>query len=894
MRDERWVHRFPYTWNDTLFFDPLDTVYRPSSDHFLSGCDAAVRERFVRAGVRWVHRTGRELPEQGWIIHVSVSPREAPAIAPALIRHLTGRGSDFEIALDATVHALLNSRAASARTGSELATVHPRDEEDFRTCLAELDRLLAGAEGAPVPSDQRYRDSRALSFRYGRLRGPDGVDVLGRPLRRILGPDGPAPDDRYAGPAHPDWPEWPFDDWKPAPEDEGDGLLGGRFRVTGAVRFSHSGGVYTAEDTADGGRPALVREARPHTGIDPRQGHDAVDALDREWMFLNLLAAVGSFPAPVARFRQGEHHYTAQELIGRPAIGPALLARHPLLRAGAGVTGSREYLRIFLTVFGGLARAVLAAHDRGVVLAELTAGNVLLDPDTLEVSVVGPAYGRLLDGGGPAAGGDGPAAGGDGLAEDRRALARTMAHLLLPVTGMAYLCEDLLARYRGLVTEGLGWPERVHRLLSDLAGDRIGLEDVLRAVEDGAAELLAGVRAVAPRPVAGEGRGLREAEAGVAAFVEATADTGRDTLFPVDPFAHATNPLSLGSGASGVLWALHASGLPLDPAWRDWLAARLADIDPERYPDGLMNGLAGIAWAADELGLGSRARQLLTLAGRRVLGRGDHTFHHGLAGVGMTHLRFFLRHRDPAHLAAARSCAQALCGTVRRDGALAYWLNDFSTDGPLSGLGFGQAGVAMFLLRMHQITGEERHLRLGREALAWETAHTWETSRGGSPADGEGPLMFDPEGSADPSVEAGAAGVAKVLLRYGDLGAARTVLRGLGARYAALPGYASGLSGVADTLLDAAAFTGDGAYRAAALRQLGSVRELFLFAPAERSGLPGAGLPRPGGRALLALPGDGLLRCSTDYLTGSAGLLRVLHRVNSGGTADFLLDEVGL
>ncbi|MFD0431360.1 hypothetical protein ACFQ60_41240 [Streptomyces zhihengii] len=40
------------------------------------------------------------------------------------------------------------------------------------------------------------------------------------------------------------------------------------------------------------------------------------------------------------------------------------------------------------------------------------------------------------------------------------------------------------------------------------------------------------------------------------------------------------------------------------------------------------------------------------------------------------------------------------------------------------------------------------------------------------------------------------------------------------------------------------------------------------------------------------MPGEGLLRCSCDYLTGSAGVLRVLHRVHHGGAPDFLLDEL--
>ncbi|KIX77865.1 hypothetical protein SF23_09970 [Streptomyces sp. MBRL 10] len=372
MRNERWVHRFPFTWNDTPFFDPLDAVYEPGPDHFLAELDGAVRERFVRRGVRWVHASGRELPEQGWKIHVSPGPRDVRGVAATVIRHLTQNSFDFEIALDARVFAMLNSRSASRSADSELATVHPHDEERFRTCLSDLSRLLEGAEGAPAAADQRYRDSTVLSFRYGRFRGAHGVDVLGRPLLRIDGPDGPAPDDRHAGQARPDWVAWPFDDWKPGDEDEGDGLLAGRFRVTGAIRCSRSGGVYTAEDTDDGDRPVLIKEARPHTGLDPLRGHDAVAALDREWMVLNLLAAVGSFPAPVARFRHGERHYVAEEFVDRPGIDRALRVHPALAGAGTAAERSREHLRIFLAVFAGLARAVRAAHDRGVVLTGLT------------------------------------------------------------------------------------------------------------------------------------------------------------------------------------------------------------------------------------------------------------------------------------------------------------------------------------------------------------------------------------------------------------------------------------------------------------------------------------------------------------------------------------------
>ncbi|TXS41829.1 class III lanthionine synthetase LanKC [Streptomyces sp. t39] len=896
MRDERWVNRFLFAWNDSLFFDPLDVDYEPADDDFLAGLDERTRARFVRSGIWWSHRHDPELPAQGWKIHVSASVDSAREVAGAVIGRLTEQGLDFKIALDLNIFEMLNSKAMARGSGGKLVTVYPPDETAFRACLADLARLLEGTEGAYVLSDLRYRDSKALYFRYGQFLDTHTVDVLGRRVAHITGPDGPVPDDRRPGYARPWWVPWPFADWKP--DDETDGgaggeeLLGGRFRVTGAIQFSNSGGVYTAEDTERDNRRVVLKEARPHTNCNPRQGHDAVDILAREWMFLTRLADTGSFPVPVARFSHWEHHFIAEEFVEGSDIRSVLLERNPLARPGFDVEQSREFLRIFVTVFRGLARAVRSAHRRGVILGDLTAANLLVDPGTWAVTVVDLEACRL------AGTEDGDEDGltrpvelftpGFSLSRSRYeafgtegdlfALATTMAYFVFPIAAMSYLREDIFDTYR-IFVDGLGWPERIHRLLTDLAAARITLTDALAELEheDG---LLARVRVPRRPSTAGVPALLARAEAGVAAFVEAAADTRRATLFPVDPFAHITNPLSLGFGASGVLWALNASGIPPRPAWRRWLHGELARIDTAEYPDGLMSGLAGIAWAADSLGIEGPARQMLAEANRRAPDRGDHTYYYGLAGVGMTDLRFHLRTGDPRHLAAARVCAEVLRDTVHRDGGRAFWLNDFSSDGPLTGLGFGQAGVALFLLRMHQVTGEDAYLRLGREALAWETAHA-------KPLDDDGPLMFEHEGTMEPYIEVGSAGVAQVLLRYGDLDGARTILRGLDFTHAVLPGYAFGITGVADALLDAARFTGDRSYRDTALRQLDFVRRAFLFEPGERFGVPRGDGPPP-----LGVPGEGLLRCSCDYLTGSAGVLRVLHRVNNGGAPGFLLDEV--
>ncbi|MET8765050.1 class III lanthionine synthetase LanKC [Lentzea sp. NPDC004782] len=890
MRKERWIDRFFFAWNDTLSYDPLEVCYRPKDDHFLATLDEETQARFVRFGLWWNYRHNPALPSQGWKIHVSATRRNLRHVAAVVIDHLLTRDIDFKIALDATVFELFNSKTMSRGSSGKLITVYPGDEDEFRAVIADLAGVLGDAEGAYVLSDLRYRDSKALYFRYGQLLDTHTVDAMGLKVPIITGPDGPVSDERQPAFAQPAWVPWPFDDWKPDPDQDDLGLLGGRFRVTDALQFSNSGGVYLAEDTADGDRVVVLKEARPHTNPNLRRDYDAVDVLAREWTFLHRLADTGRFPAPVATFQHWEHHFIAEEHIEGADIRTIMFDHNPLVQPRFDAAQSRHFLRVFLAVFRSLTRAIADAHQREIILGDLTATNLLIDPDTFAVRVIDLEACRLAD-----SAVSEPdlqssvelytqgfshsrrVAGASTPEGDLYSLAAIMAYLVFPIAAMSYLRDDVFDLYR-VYLDRLGWPVRIHELITGLAQARISLTDVLDALRD-EEDLVAQVE-LPPHPSAAPpAAACTEVAAGLAGFITAVADPDRATLFPVDPFAHLTNPLSLGFGATGVLWALDTSGVEVRTEWLQWLDDRLSNLDEAEYPAGLMNGLAGIAWAGDGLGLHAAARDLLAEANRRVSREDDYTFYYGLAGLGMTNLHFHRLHRAPADLAAARRCADALCDTAQRDGRGVCWLNTFVKEKPFTGLGFGQAGVALFLLRIYQATGEERYFELGQLALAWEmdNAVPWDVDS----------ATFDYEGTRLPYVEVGAAGVAKVLLRYGDVDAARTLLRGMAVEHTAMPAYAFGMSGIADAMLDAAEILGEPAYRDTALRQLEYVRKVFLFEPPERFAVPRVNGVRP-----LAMPGEGLLRCSCDLMTGSAGVLRVFHRVTAGGGADFLLDEV--
>jgi hypothetical protein len=188
----------------------------------------------------------------------------------------------------------------------------------------------------------------------------------------------------------------------------------------------------------------------------------------------------------------------------------------------------------------------------------------------------------------------------------------------------------------------------------------------------------------------------------------------------------------------------------------------------------------------------------------------------------------------------------------------------------------------MFLLRMYQVTKEDTYLRLGERALSWEMAHAVDG--------GDGSLTFDHGGTLLPYVEVGAAGVAQVLLRYRHLQDAEKILKGLRRTYSVMPGYLFGMTGVIDVMLDAATILNDPSYRATALQQFAYIRNIFLFEPSQQSPVR----VNPAMTSALAVPGEGLLRCACDFATGSAGVLRVVHRLHAGGSSDFLLDQLGI
>ncbi|MFJ3787118.1 class IV lanthionine synthetase LanL [Kitasatospora sp. NPDC090091] len=375
-----------------------------------------------------------ELAGEGWKIHVSTASAVGGAVLAAVVETLADDPCTFKFAAGQEQLHELNSRNSERGSAGKFITVYPAGEEQFRRLAAALHLATDGLPGPVILSDRPYRPGSLVHYRYGAfaartelgndggyrsmLRGPAGErveDVRGAsyrcppwardPLREPAGPAGPAGPARVSDDGAAPGPGGGTAGGTGAGGDSGTArpgagaaggrsvtghrpgaarptaarrgaggvLLAGRYVITGAIRHSAKGGVFLGRDT-DGGAEVVVKQARAHIEVD-RAGTDARAALRHEAALLARLEGQGLAPHPVELVEQDDSLFLVQERIAGQPLGSWVAAR--LRRDGSPDVDWAEA--------GPMAQMLLdlleRVHELGLVLRDLSPGNVLVQPD---------------------------------------------------------------------------------------------------------------------------------------------------------------------------------------------------------------------------------------------------------------------------------------------------------------------------------------------------------------------------------------------------------------------------------------------------------------------------------------------------------------------------------
>jgi len=813
-----------FTIADPSWYEPLDRCKDEQSLFSLAVRKIPEGWRREHHGV-WEFLTpeaAEELPEQGWKIHVSATPDTSEETIEAAWQVCRRLGLPWKFLRSRLIVTALNTKYAHRASSGKTVTVYPRTTDELRTALTALDALLGGRPGPYVLSDQRWNEG-PVSVRYGAFtlmwrELTDGtlVPALRDPQGRLVA------DPRRPVFTTPEWAEVP-EFLAPQPTGEYTTLNG--HRIHKALHFSNGGGVYLAQDGR--GRNVVLKEARPHAGLDGN-GVDAVERLRTEEAILRKVAHLPFVPRLFNSFTAWEHHYLAMEHIEGETVNAWLGRDYPLTRHRPTKEARAAFATLAVHRMEQVEKCVEALHEAGVAFGDLHHRNILIRPDG-KVALVDFELATGVDTVRTAA--LGAPGFTDPTIEDPReadqfALGCCQLAVLVPLTVLTLRTPSRVASLIELAIAS--FPSLPDRFVEKMV-ERLALSPALRPYV---------TRPEVPSPAVPDTDMLLRG-------ISRAADTGRtDRLFPGDIAGHRPGAgLGLAYGAPGVLWAQQAAGTAPADTHVEWLirAARRAPADT---PAGLYNGMGGTAWLLQRLG----HPEGTNLVDRLLAGPlpASPSLFGGLTGIA--HVLFDAGLKEEALRLALRVREQVgTAGLLDRPGLMHGW-----------------SGPAVLFARCCDVTGDSAWIQAAEHAVRCDLRHA---------RDVDGMLQMHSSHRLLPYLAEGSAGVAFALLALPDAqatslgadalvagaaraGAVQVVLQG---------GLFNGRSGLAYLLSHL--LTREPRWAGELDRHL---RALSLhLAPYEDAQV---------------LHGDQLVRLSTDLATGSAGAVLALKAAQSPGS----------
>lgn len=833
----------------------------------------------------WLRAYPRDIdtPAQGFKIHVSATTSNAKEILQAVVPACVTEESSFKLVADPALLSFVGSKNYGRGASSKFITIYPPDIQTFKRLIEALDLATRGYEGPYILSDRRYSGSKVVFYRYGGFSPRDRLNVDGTKEPVILAPNGNLePDPRVGYFRLPPWVADPFGN--PQVTDyEGPRLLKGRYEIERALFFSNAGGVYKARDLLNDG-DVVIKEARPLTAMWVLEGSylDAPRVLAAEYGVLKKLQHLEAVPRAVEFFTEWEHTFLVEEYVeGIPLSNYRAREDFAVIPFSGQLAQTYNFCRKFRTIALGLVRAVVAVHESNVLLGDVSPNNVLVNPDNLTIRLIDFESACDLDASVRAERFSGVWATPGFAAPGRRRTGKLTARddyyavgmllysLLVPIQALFDLSPSSKEEFIDKLASAVCMPAEVRTIIFSLIDGEVDIAlrvleawNLKSSVPSTGARVVSEPRAERLEDVA---RAIPDVTQRIADYILSTASYEReDRLWPCDSMAFLTNPLSLAYGACGTALFLQRVRGSVPARAAQWLFER--SIENQSYPPGLCAGVAGIAYVLDEMGNRDRAVGLLDMASRSPLLRRDPTMFLGMAGWGFVNLDFYTKSRDPAFLARATDAAEYLIETAKCDTRGCYWVN--STDGKIHyGFGFGASGIALFLLYAYVASNEDRFLEYAIRGIGFEFASAVEVD--GMPRWGrtEGALIWEPYWAH------GGAGIGSAVIRLYHvlrepdyLRMAEKVAAASYSKFAVEPGQFQGLAGIGEFMLDMYLETGNDLYRSQSLEIADTILSYRIAKPEG-----------------LAFPGRLLLRISTDYAFGSAGVGLFLSRLLNRG-----------
>ena len=774
---------------------------------------------------------------QGWKVHVSATPECAVETLARTTRVCVEAGVSFKFLPTLAELTEASSKNQARGAAGKFITIYPDDDGQLGELLSVLAGVLKGQEGPYILSDLRYVPDAPVFVRYGAFLGMQMPDVDDELVESIVDPRDMrlVPDHRDPRVVIPDGVEVP-EFLRPAYEASQQSCVSrlDDFVSIKPLSFSNAGGVYRAE--LPDGEVRILREARPHAGLDGRNRCALQRQLVEEEVLRDLVGVEGVQQLRGV-FTAWEHRYLEVDYIPGVTL-PSWLSYKGNLQENDPV----EYARQVVAIVEQLIGVVEAIHRRGWAFGDLHPGNVLVSDDGTVTMLDLEDASRV----------DSPRELGvrvfeycadesaDAVQADWFAVARCITFLYCLNFEIEAVSPAFWDRCRHRVREVYG--ERAAEQLALVEG-RYGVG--IRPVT--ASDVTVGVP---PRRLS-----VDSGISGLLSGIEWSRQFGPDGAFPGDIGQMAAGVHEvITTGRAGVVLAQQRIGV--QPADGDVDALRKTAREwPGQEAPGLLNGLAGVALTLSEVDAQQDAVAAAGKALESAVGRRRLDLAAGQAGVILAALEVAKTSGDSGLMDRAVAAYRRLDACLTPDGSA------WTVLCRRRGLFWGLTGVALTDLVAHAVTGAEEPLVRARVRLRADLDACVTTATG--------EVMIDDreKNRVLPYTEWGSAGlllVASALERVTGEPVLTPqerdgIIKACSGEFYIYPGLDHGRAGILVTLTAAGEH-----YRVEADRQAGLLLDSLLTHDEH---------------ALVI--GDGLIRLSSDLGTGAAGVALALHAYRS-------------
>ncbi len=380
---------------DSEYYETLDR-YQATTEYFDSLGALLPRHWATQREGFWLHAhnevDAHSTPTQGFKIHVSIAPQYAQQVLNFVVPVCVESNTLFKLAADPTLLHILNSKGQERGHAGKFITIYPGTELVFVELLEKLYQVTRRKPfyGPYILSDRRYKDSHILYYRYGGFFPPYRLNSDGTRSSFLVTPNGDyVADERLPYFQLPPWVEDPFGGSKSLASND-ELLLDDKYLIQGVVGFTNAGGVYYGVER-ETERPLIIKEARPWTNCWTVHGRfwDATHLLRREFAMLQRVQNLDCVPTPIDLVRYGEHTYLVEEKVPGIPLGTYWAQEGTILAPYIRWPGRIErFTALFKKIALELIERVLEVHDCGVLIGDLSPNNILIDTDSLKLSLI--------------------------------------------------------------------------------------------------------------------------------------------------------------------------------------------------------------------------------------------------------------------------------------------------------------------------------------------------------------------------------------------------------------------------------------------------------------------------------------------------------------------------